>query len=145
MQMQTPDIQNFGKQDNFEISPAIVTRLPKAFVMNLEKKFSWTLLPQQFRDLMKSEVQCYRNQELIALAVYSWPASSPPIFKFLMKSGNNSTAVTFHYSPYEQIRDDFSHEVSILDNVTGVFNVGSPSVIRIGYGKKSKNKKIEGG
>jgi len=56
-----------------------------------------------------------------------------------MKSGKGSTAVTHHYSPYEHIRDDFSHEASILDNVTGVFNVGSPSVIRIGYGKKSKN------
>ena len=58
-----------------------------------------------------------------------------------MKSGKDSTAVTPHYSPYEHIRDDFSHEASILDNVTGVFNVGSPSVIRIGYGKKTKNKK----
>ena len=129
------------KTDKFEISPAIVTRLLKAFVIILEKKFAWTELPQPFRDMMKSEVQRYRNEELISLVVYSWPASSPPIFKFLMKSGNDSTAVTPHYSPYEHIRDDFSHEASILDNVTGVFNVGSPSVIRIGYGKKSKNKK----
>ena len=64
-------------------------------------------------------------------------ASSPPIFQFLMKSGKDSTAVTTHYSPYKHIRDDFSHEASILDNVTGVFNIGSPSVVRIGYGKKS--------
>ena len=107
---------------------------------NLETKFSWTGLPQNFRGLMKSEVQCYRNQELISLAVYSWPASSPPIFQFLMKSGKDGNVVTTHYSPYEYIRDDFSHEALILDNVTGVFNVGSPSVIRIGYGKKTKNK-----
>ena len=73
------------KTEEFEISPAIVTRLPKVFVINLETKFSWIELPQPFRDLMKSEVQCYRNQELISLAVYSWPASSPPIFQFLMK------------------------------------------------------------
>ena len=106
------------KTENFEISPDIVTRLPKAFVMNLESKFSWTELPQPFRDLMKSEVQCYRNQQLISLAVHSWPASSPPIFQFLMKSGKDSTAVTTHYSPYKHIRDDFSHEASILDNVT---------------------------
>ena len=117
-----------------------MTRLPKVFIKNLEKKTSWTELPQQFRDLMKSEVQCYRNQELISLAVYSWPASSPPIFQFLMKSGKNGNVVTTHYSPYKHIQNDFSHEALILDNVPGVFNVGSPSVIRIGYGKKTKKK-----
>ena len=76
---------------------------------------------------MKSEVQWYRNQQLI--------------FQFLIKSGKDGNVVTTHYSPYEHIRDDFSHEALILDNVTGVFNVGSPSVIRIGYGKKTKTKK----
>ena len=44
------------KTKEFEISPAIVTRLSIAFVMNLETRFSWTELPQPFRDLMKSEV-----------------------------------------------------------------------------------------
>ena len=55
-----------------------------------------------------------------------------------MKSGKDGNVVTTHYSPYKHIWDDFSHEALILDNVTGVFNVGSPSVIRIGYGKKTK-------
>ena len=76
------------KTDNFEISPAIVTRLPK---------FSWTELPQPFRDLIKSEVQCYRNQQLTSLAVYSWPASSPPIFQFFMKSGKDGHTVCWKW------------------------------------------------
>ena len=59
-----------------------------------------------------------------------------------MKSDKDGNVVTTHCSPYEYIWDDFSHEALILDNVTGVFNVGSPSVIRIGYGKKSKNKNL---
>ena len=87
------------KTEDFEISPAIVTRLPKQFVKNLEKQTSWIELPQQFRDMMKTEVQCYRNEQLICLALYSWPASSPPIFQFFMKSGKDGNVVTTCYSP----------------------------------------------
>ena len=57
-----------------------------------------------------------------------------------MKSGKDGNVGTTRYSPYEHIYDDLSHETWILDNTTRMFNVGSPNVIRIGYGKKTKNK-----
>ena len=57
------------KTEDFEISPAIVARLPKQFVKNLEKQTSWIELPQQFRDFIKTEVQSYRNEQLICLAL----------------------------------------------------------------------------
>ena len=77
------------------------------------------------------------------MTLYSSPASSPPIFQFVMKRGIDGTAISTHYGPYEHIYDNFSHEPWILDNVTEVFNVGLPSVIRIGYGKKTKTKKSD--
>jgi len=77
------------------------------------------------------------------IGIISWPASSPPIFHFFMKSGKDGNTVITRYSPYQHIYDDFSHETSIVDHSTGVCNVGSPSVVRIWYGKKTKNKQSE--
>ena len=53
---------------------------------------------------------------------------------------NNGTSTGF--GPYENIKQDFSHEEWIVDKVAGVFNVGTPNFVRIGYGKKSKSKKV---
>ena len=74
------------------------------------------------------------------MKLYSSPASSPPIFQFLMKRGIDGNAISTHYGPYEHVYDNFSHEPWMLDNVTEVVNVGSPSVIRIGYVKRTKNQ-----
>ena len=42
------------------------------------------------------------------------------------------------FVPYENIKQDFSQKEWIVDKVSGVFNVGIPFFVRIGYGKKSK-------
>ena len=59
-----------------------------------------------------------------------------------MKRGKDGNAISTHYGPYEHVEQDFSREPWILDNVTEVFNVGSSSVIIIGYGKKNQEKEI---
>ena len=73
------------KIEEFEVSPAIVMHLPLQFTKCLDTKNSCTELPQEFNDDMKTEVECYRNEEFIAMTLYSSPASSPPIFHFLRR------------------------------------------------------------
>ena len=70
------------KTEELEVSPAIVKLLPLQFVKCLDTEFSWTELPQEFRDDMKTEVECCRNEELVSMKLCSSPASSPPIFHF---------------------------------------------------------------
>jgi len=60
-----------------------------------------------------------------------------------MKGDKDGNAIFTHYGPYEHVEQDVLHEPWIWNNGTEVFNVGSPSVIRIGYGKKTKKKKSD--
>ena len=77
------------------------------------------------------------------MKLYSSPATYPPAFQFIMKGGKYDTAISTHYGPYDHVKQDVLHKSWILDDVTGVFNVGSSNMIRIGYGKKTKKKKID--
>ena len=58
-----------------------------------------------------------------------------------MKDGGNGNGISTVFCPYENIKQDFSHEKWIVDKVAGLSQVGIPNFVRIGYGKKSKSKK----
>ena len=60
-----------------------------------------------------------------------------------MNGGNDGNTISTQYGPYDHVEQDFLHENWILDDVAEVFNVGSPNVIRIAYGKKTKKKKCD--
>ena len=81
---------------------------------------------------------------MISLTLYSWPGSSHPLYQFTMTDGGNGNATSTVFGPYENIKQDFSHEEWIVDKVAGLSQVGIPNFVRIGYGKKSSKKVIEG-
>ena len=111
-------------------------------VVSLSGRRGWCSLPSDFKKSMKREVQMYRNSEMISLSLYSSPGNSSPLYQFTMKYGGNGNGTSTVFGPYENIKQDFSHEEWIVDKVAGVFNVGTPNFVRIGYGKKSKSKKV---
>ena len=76
------------------------------------------------------------------MRLYACPSNSPPLYEFLMKGGENGKEVLTVFDPHEHIHQDFSHEPWILDKSAGVFNVGSPFFVRIGYEKKSKTQNL---
>ena len=127
--------------NQFELSPALIIQMSHSFVVSLGSRRGWCNLPSDFKKSMKREVQMYRNSEMISLSLYSWPGKSPPLYQFTMKDGGNGNGISTVFGPYENINQDFSHEEWIVDKVAGVFNVGTPNFVRIGYGKKSKSKK----
>ena len=92
------------RTEEFEVSSTIVMRLPLQFVEGLDKKISWAVLPPGFCNDMKTEVERYRNEELIALKLYSSPGSSPPIFQFYMKGGKDGNSITTHDGAYEHVK-----------------------------------------
>ena len=78
---------------------------------------------------------------MISLSLYSWPVNSSPLYQFTMKDGRNGNGTSTVFSPYENIKQDFSHEEWIIDKVAKVYHVGMSFFVRIGYRKKSKSKK----
>jgi len=68
------------KREEFAVSLVIAMQLPLQFVKRLDSNYSWTELPQEIRDKMKTKVECYRKKELISMKLYPSPASSNPIF-----------------------------------------------------------------
>jgi len=40
------------------------------------------------------------------MKLYASPASSTPIFHFLMKGGKDGNVITAHYGPYEHVEQD---------------------------------------
>jgi len=81
-----------------------------SFVVSLGGRRVWCSLPSDFKKSMKREVQMYRNSEMISLSLYSWPGNSPPFYQFTMKDGGNGNGNSTVFGPYENIKQDFSHE-----------------------------------
>ena len=56
------------------------------------------------------EMELAPNSEMIAKTLYSWPGSSPPLHQFTVKDGVNENDTSTVFGPYENIKQDFSHE-----------------------------------